>query len=53
MQYDAEGNASPRTISGAEAGSAFSLSTVSTFNGAGQPLSVDPPGHREATPWKL
>jgi YD repeat-containing protein len=43
--YDAEGNASPRTISGAEAGAAFSLATASLFNAAGQPLSIDPPGH--------
>ncbi len=43
--YDAEGNASPRTITGAEAGSAFSYATASLWNGAGQPLSIDPPGH--------
>ena len=46
--YDTEGNASPRTISGAEAGSAFSFATTSLFNAAGQPLSIDPPGHGTA-----
>ena len=46
--YDAEGNASPRTISGAEAGAAFSLATASLWNAAGQPLSIDPPGHGTA-----
>ncbi|HYH45916.1 MAG TPA: hypothetical protein VEG34_09525, partial [Thermoanaerobaculia bacterium] len=46
--YDAEGNASPRTISGAEAGSAFSLATAGLFNGAGALLSIDPPGHGTA-----
>ena len=44
---DASGNPTTRRITGVEAGSAFSTEydTVTTFNGAGQPLTVDPPGH--------
>jgi RHS repeat-associated protein len=38
------GDLTTRTIQGAEAGSSFSFSTVSTFNGAGQPLTIDPSG---------
>ncbi|HSL81512.1 MAG TPA: hypothetical protein VLF66_01975, partial [Thermoanaerobaculia bacterium] len=41
---DASGNATGRTISGSEAGSAFSLTTTTSFNAAGQPLTIDPPG---------
>lgn len=46
--YDAAGNPTVRTIQGVEAGSAFSYATTTTFNAAGQPLSVDPPGHGAA-----
>ncbi|HSL81228.1 MAG TPA: hypothetical protein VLF66_00545, partial [Thermoanaerobaculia bacterium] len=45
---DASGNAIARTISGSEAGSAFSLTTTTTYNAAGQPLTIDPPGHGTA-----
>src|SRR5436305_3231153 len=43
--YDGQGNPTGRTISGVEAGSAFSDATTGTYNGAGRPLSVDPPGY--------
>ncbi|HEX6899000.1 MAG TPA: RHS repeat-associated core domain-containing protein [Thermoanaerobaculia bacterium] len=43
--YDAEGNLTDQTISGVEAGSAFSYTTTTAFNAAGRPLSVDPPGY--------
>lgn len=43
--YDAFGNAESQTITGIEGGSAFSYSTDRTFNGAGQPLTIDPPGY--------
>ncbi len=43
--YDSAGNPTSRTISGAESGSAFSYQTVITYNAAGQPLSIDPPGY--------
>ncbi|HEX6898998.1 MAG TPA: hypothetical protein VF789_04765 [Thermoanaerobaculia bacterium] len=43
--YDAEGNLTDQTISGVEAGSAFSYTTTTTFNAAGLPTSVDPPGY--------
>ena len=52
---DASGNPTTRRITGVEAGSAFSTEydTVTSFNGAGQPLTVDPPGHAAAdqTTW--
>lgn len=48
LSYDGSGNLATRTIQGAEAGSSFTFDTVSTFNGAGQPLSVDPPGYGTA-----
>jgi len=43
--YDAEGNATSRTISGVEAESAFSYTTTTIFNAAGRPTSIDPPGY--------
>jgi RHS repeat-associated protein len=45
FSYDTSGNLTTTTISGAEGGSSFSYSTVSTFNGSGQPLTVDQPGY--------
>ena len=52
---DTFGNPTTRRITGVEAGSAFSTEydTVTSFNGAGQPLTVDPPGHAAAdqTTW--
>jgi RHS repeat-associated protein len=42
--YDAEGDATSRTIAGFEDGSTFSLATTMTYNAAGQPTSIDPPG---------
>ncbi|MDX1996402.1 MAG: hypothetical protein SF066_01680 [Thermoanaerobaculia bacterium] len=46
--FDASGNATTRTETGIEGGSAFSHSTITTFNAAGQPLTIDPPGHGTA-----
>jgi len=43
--YDSEGNLTDQTVSGVEAGSAFSYSTTSTFNTAGRVTSADPPGY--------
>jgi RHS repeat-associated protein len=45
---DALGNPQTQTISGVEDGVAFSHATETTFNTAGQPLSIDPPGHGTA-----
>src|SRR5829696_835425 len=45
LAYDTAGNLTTRTIQGAEAGSSFSHATASTFNAAGQPLTVNPPGY--------
>jgi hypothetical protein len=41
---DAAGNPEFETIEGFEGGLAFSYPTVRTFNGAGQPESINPPG---------
>jgi YD repeat-containing protein len=46
--YDAAGNPQARTIQGAESGGSFSFATTTTFNGAGQPLTIDPPGYGTA-----
>lgn len=46
--YDVSGNAETVTQEGLEDGLAFSLDTDTTFNSAGQPLTVDPPGHGAA-----
>jgi RHS repeat-associated protein len=43
--YDGVGNEISNTLSGIESGSAFNYSTVTTYNGAGEPLTVDPPGN--------
>ncbi|HVF58576.1 MAG TPA: RHS repeat-associated core domain-containing protein [Thermoanaerobaculia bacterium] len=43
--YDAEGNATSRSVQGVEAGSFFDFGTITTFNAAGQPLTIDPPGY--------
>jgi RHS repeat-associated protein len=48
LAYDAAGNLQTRTIQGAEGGSSFSYVTATTFNAAGQPLTVDPPGNGTA-----
>ncbi|HEX4963499.1 MAG TPA: RHS repeat-associated core domain-containing protein [Thermoanaerobaculia bacterium] len=48
LAYDASGNLTTRTSQGAEAGSSFSFVSTSTFNGAGQPLVIDPPGYGTA-----
>jgi RHS repeat-associated protein len=45
---DASGNALSRTISGVEAGSAFTHTTTSSYTGSGQPLTIDPPGYGTA-----
>ena len=48
--YDADGNPTSRTISGMEAGSAFSYPTVTTYNAAGQPTDHRPgPGTAPTT----
>ncbi|MGH9363565.1 MAG: hypothetical protein ACRD2T_16775, partial [Thermoanaerobaculia bacterium] len=44
LGYDAAGNPTSRREQGVEAGSFFDLDTVTTYNTAGQPLSIDPPG---------
>jgi RHS repeat-associated protein len=46
--YDTAGNLTTRTIQGAEGGSSFSYATVSTFNGSGQLLTINPPGYSTA-----
>ncbi|MCP3994966.1 MAG: RHS repeat protein, partial [bacterium] len=43
--YDASGNATIRTEDGVENGEAFSYQTVTTYNSAGRPESIDPPGY--------
>ncbi|HEY2293451.1 MAG TPA: hypothetical protein VGM86_22335, partial [Thermoanaerobaculia bacterium] len=48
LAYNAAGDLTSRTIQGAEAGSSFSYVTTTTFNTAGQPLTVDPPGYGSA-----
>ncbi|MFL6232995.1 MAG: RHS repeat-associated core domain-containing protein [Thermoanaerobaculia bacterium] len=45
FSYDTSGNLTTSTIQGAEGGSSFSYATTSTFNGSGQPLTIDPPGY--------
>ena len=44
VTYDAEGNAVDTTIEGVEDGFAFAHATATTYNAAGQPTSIDPPG---------
>jgi RHS repeat-associated protein len=43
--YDAAGNPQTQTMSGVEAGSAFSYSLTTTFSPQGKPALVDPPGY--------
>ena len=45
LGYDGNGNLTSRTIQGVESGSAFSYTTTITYNPAGQPLVIDPPGY--------
>jgi len=45
---DGTGNPTTRRITGVERGSAFTYDTVTSFNGAGEPLTIDPPGHGTA-----
>jgi len=53
LRGDAPHNPTSRRITGVESGSAFVYDTVTGFNGAGQPLTIDPPGHGTAdvTTW--
>ncbi|HEX4960469.1 MAG TPA: RHS repeat domain-containing protein [Thermoanaerobaculia bacterium] len=48
LTHNAPGDLTTQTIQGAEGGSSFSFPTVTTFNSAGQPLTIDPPGHGTA-----
>jgi RHS repeat-associated protein len=48
LSYNATGDLTTRTLQGAEAGSSFNYATATTFNAAGQPLTVDPPGYGTA-----
>jgi YD repeat-containing protein len=48
LSYNVTGDLETRTIQGAESGSSFSYVTTTTFNAAGQPLTVDPPGYGTA-----
>ena len=43
--YDGAGNAISQTEEGVENGEAFSYETVTAYNSAGQPVSIDPPGY--------
>ncbi|HEV8577888.1 MAG TPA: hypothetical protein VGX68_02300, partial [Thermoanaerobaculia bacterium] len=45
LTYNSAGDLEIRTIQGAEGGSSFTYATASTFNTAGQPLTVNPPGY--------
>jgi RHS repeat-associated protein len=45
LSYNGTGDLTGRTISGIEAGSAFSYSTSITYNSAGRPLTGNPPGY--------
>lgn len=46
--YNATGDLTNRTLQGAEGGGSFSFATATTFNAAGEPLTLDPPGHGTA-----
>jgi RHS repeat-associated protein len=46
--YDASGNQDTRTIEGVESGAAFTYVTTTTYNSAGMPEDVDPPGYGTA-----
>ncbi|MCP3998251.1 MAG: RHS repeat protein, partial [bacterium] len=43
--YDLAGNATIRTEEGVENGSAFSYQAATTYNAAGRPQTIDPPGY--------
>ena len=43
--YDAEGNLLSQTVTGVEAGSAFSFTRTTSYNAAGMPTLEDPPGY--------
>jgi RHS repeat-associated protein len=45
FSYDSSGNVTSRTLTGIEAGSAFSYATNLSYNTAGQAVLVDPPGY--------
>jgi RHS repeat-associated protein len=48
LSYNTTGDLITRTVQGAESGGSFSYVTASTFNAAGRPLTVDPPGYGTA-----
>lgn len=48
LSYNSAGDLITRTVQGAESGSSFSYVTTTTFNAAGRPLTVDPPGYATA-----
>jgi YD repeat-containing protein len=48
LTYNTAGDLVTRTVQGAEVGSSFSYATTTTFNAAGQTLTVDPPGYGTA-----
>ncbi len=48
FSYSGTGDLETRTVEGAEAGGAFSYATQAAYNAAGQPLTLDPPGHGTA-----
>jgi len=48
LSYNGTGDLTTRMVQGAEGGGGFTFPTVSTFNAAGQPLTVDPPGYATA-----
>lgn len=48
FSYNTAGDLTTRTVQGAESGSSFSYVTTSTFNAAGRPLTIDPPGYATA-----
>ena len=45
LGYNGNGDLTSHTLSGIEAGSAYSYATSTTYNSAGQPLTVNPPGY--------
>ncbi|HEV8580240.1 MAG TPA: RHS repeat-associated core domain-containing protein [Thermoanaerobaculia bacterium] len=48
LSYNTAGDLETSTIQGAEGGSSFTYATASTFNVAGQPLTINPPGYGTA-----
>jgi len=45
LSYNSTGDLIGSTVEGIEAGSAFSYTTSTTYNTAGQPLTINPPGY--------